>query len=240
MNVSQIIARARRVAKYNTSNYVDADALDDLNVIKDEFWAEIVSRLEEDYNWEEWKTSSVSGQWEYTLPPLTSFGDGTKALKTVAISYGTKTYDDGGLQYVKAKLVNPASMELDWDYYKNNQSELNPVYYVSDNSIFIAPIPQSAVTDGIKMTGIRKIADYELWTVEADIGIPVDFHRVLVFGLAYEMALDKGIPSNEVVEYFNTYEFNKAKALKALAMRSEWPVTMFYPQETETASNDWK
>lgn len=59
MNVSQIIARARRVAKYNTSNYVDADALDDLNVIKDEFWAEIVSRLEEDYNWEEWKTSSV-------------------------------------------------------------------------------------------------------------------------------------------------------------------------------------
>lgn len=53
-------------------------------------------------------------------------------------------------------------MELDWDYYKNNQSELNPVYYVSDNSIFIAPIPQSAVTDGIKMTGIRKIADYEL------------------------------------------------------------------------------
>ena len=112
-------------------------------------------------------------------------------------------------------------MALDWDYYKNNQSELNPVYYVSDNSIFIAPIPQSAVANGIKMTGIRKIADYDLLTVEADIGIPVDFHRVLVFGLAYEMALDKGIPSNEVVEYFNTYEFNKSKALKALAMRSE-------------------
>lgn len=221
MNVTQIISRARRIAKYNTSNYTNASALEDLNVIKDEFWAEIVSRLEEDYNWDEWKTSTVSGQGEYTLPPLTSTSDGTKALKTVAVSYGTTVYDDGGLQYVKAKLVNPASMALDWDYYKNNQSELNPVYYVSDNSIFIAPIPQSAVANGVKMTGIRKIADYDLLTVEADIGIPVDFHRVLVFGLAYEMALDKGIPSNEVVEYFNTYEFNKAKALKALAMRSE-------------------
>lgn len=87
MNVSQIIARARRVAKYTTSNYTDANALADLNVIKDEFWAEIVSRLEEDYNWEEWKTSSVADQGEYTLPPLTGTSDGTKALKTVSISY---------------------------------------------------------------------------------------------------------------------------------------------------------
>ena len=60
MNVTQIISRARRIAKYNTSNYTNASALEDLNVIKDEFWAEIVSRLEEDYNWDEWKTSTVS------------------------------------------------------------------------------------------------------------------------------------------------------------------------------------
>ena len=73
MNVYQIISKARKIAKYNTSNYNDTDALSDLNNIKDEFWAEIVSRLEEDYNWEEWKTSIISGQSEYTLPPLTSF-----------------------------------------------------------------------------------------------------------------------------------------------------------------------
>jgi len=221
MNVAKIISRARKIAKYTTSNYSDLEALEDLNEIKDEFWAEIVSRLEEDYNWEEWKTSSVSGQAEYTLPPLTSTSDGTKALKTVAISYGTATYDDGTLQYVKAKLVNPANLELDWDYYKNNQSELDPIYYVSDNSIFIAPTPQSNIPSAIKMTGIRKIPDYTLTSVEVDIGIPVDFHRVLVFGLAYEMALDKGIPSNDIVEYQNNYEVGKQKAFKALAMRSE-------------------
>jgi hypothetical protein len=129
---------------------------------------------------------------------------------------------------------------MDWDYYKWNQNEGNPLYYISDNSIFIAPVPSTAVTSGIKMTGIRKIPDYELTTVEADIGIPVDFHRVLVFGLAYEMALDKGIPSNDVVEYFNNYEFNKQKAIKALAMRKEAPVTMLYPEEVETASNHWE
>jgi hypothetical protein len=221
MNVSKIISRARKIAKYTTSNYSDSEALEDLNEIKDEFWAEIVSRLEEDYNWEEWKTASVNGQAEYTLPPLTSTSDGTKALKTVAISYGTTVYDDGTLQYVKAKLVNPANMELDWDYYKNNQSELNPIYYVSDNSIFIAPTPNANIPSAIKMTGIRKISDYTLSTVEADIGIPVDFHRVLVFGLAYEMALDKGIPSTDIVEYQSNYEVHKLKAFKALSMRSE-------------------
>lgn len=221
MNVAKIISRARKIAKYTTSNYSDSEALEDLNEIKDEFWAEIVSRLEEDYNWEEWKTSTVSGQAEYTLPPLTSTSDGTKALKTVAISYGTATYDDGTLQYVKAKLVNPANLELDWDYYKNNQSELDPIYYVSDNSIFIAPTPSASIPSAVKMTGIRKIPDYTLSSVEVDIGIPVDFHRVLVFGLAYEMALDKGIPSNDIVEYQNNYEVGKQKAFKALAMRSE-------------------
>lgn len=240
MNVSQIIARARRIAKYNTSNYNDTNALADLNIIKDEFWAEIVSRLEEDYNWDEWKTTTVVNQCEYTLPPLTSTSDGTKALKTVAISYTGTAFTQGGLQYTKAKLVNPSSLDLDWDYYKWNQSELNPLYYISDNSIFIAPVPSAIVTDGIKMTGIRKIADYELSTVEADIGLPVDFHRVLVFGLAYEMALDKGIPNDDVVAYLNNYEFNKQKAIKALAMRKEAPISMFYPEELETASNQWE
>lgn len=52
------------------------------------------------------------------------------------------------------------------------------------------------------------------------------------------MALDKGIPSNEIQEYLSNYEFNKSKALKALAMRSEGPVTMFYPSEIESTFND--
>lgn len=181
MNIAQIIARARRVAKYQVSNLSDTGALELLNVIKDEFWAEIVSRLEEDYNWEEWKASSVAGQAEYTLPPLTSTSDGTKALKTVAIAYGTEVYSDGGLKYEKASLVNASSLSRDWDFYENTQSQLNPIYYVSDNSIFIAPKPTVAVTNGIKMTGVRKIPDYALNTLEQDVKIPVDFHRVLVF-----------------------------------------------------------
>lgn len=133
-------------------------------------------------------------QGEYSLPPLTSGSDGTKALNTVAISYDGKTYSDGGIIYTRCNPVNPTALEKDWEWYKRNQSVEKPVYFVAENSIFIAPVPTLAVQSGLKMTGIKKIPDYKLTTVEADIKLPVDFHRVLVFGLAYEMALDKGIP----------------------------------------------
>ena len=52
MDVSTIISRARRFAYVNSTDYSDATALQDLNIIKDQFWAEIVSQLPEDYQWE--------------------------------------------------------------------------------------------------------------------------------------------------------------------------------------------
>jgi len=60
MNVTQIISKARRKAKCTTSNVTDLVALDYLNGVKDEFWAEVVQRLDEDYNWQEWTGNIVA------------------------------------------------------------------------------------------------------------------------------------------------------------------------------------
>ena len=62
MNVSTIISRARRFAYVNSTDYSDATALQDLNIIKDQFWAEIVTHLPEDYQWETWTATTVALQ----------------------------------------------------------------------------------------------------------------------------------------------------------------------------------
>ena len=62
MDVSTIITRSRRFAYVNSTDYTDAMALQDLNIIKDQFWSEIVTRLPEDYQWETWTATTVSLQ----------------------------------------------------------------------------------------------------------------------------------------------------------------------------------
>ena len=72
MDVSTIITRARRQAYVNSTDYPNSTALEDLNIIKDQFWSEIVTHLPEDYQWESWTATTVALQGEYTLPQATS------------------------------------------------------------------------------------------------------------------------------------------------------------------------
>jgi hypothetical protein len=77
----KIVDQMRRIAKVDTSQYTDANALIDLNTLKDEFWSAIVTTVNEDYNWERWTTSSVALQSEYTLNTVAYNTSGTKVLK---------------------------------------------------------------------------------------------------------------------------------------------------------------
>lgn len=95
MNVSEIIANARRKGKCTTSNVSDSMALTYLNSVKDGFWADVVSRLEEDYNWQEWTGDLVAGVSEYAFPEKTLTSDALKTVKTLSIAYDTSdTYKD--------------------------------------------------------------------------------------------------------------------------------------------------
>lgn len=144
MNVSTIITRARRFAYVNSTDYSDSTALQDLNIIKDQFWAEIVARLPEDYQWETWTDETIALQEEYELPQPTSTNIGATMVKSVAISYNSDTYLETGLiQYTRARLVNPATLEFEWNYYAENQDQEDPIYYIADDSIFVAPMPRA-------------------------------------------------------------------------------------------------
>jgi hypothetical protein len=55
----------------DTSQYSDANALIDLNSLKNEFWSKISSRKKK-LNWQQWKSNSIALQSEYTLAEITS------------------------------------------------------------------------------------------------------------------------------------------------------------------------
>ena len=65
MTPATIIAQMRRVAKVNTDQYSDANALIDLNTLKDEFWSAIINSIDENYNYDTWTATTVDLQSEY-------------------------------------------------------------------------------------------------------------------------------------------------------------------------------
>lgn len=232
MDVSTIITRSRRFAYVNSTDYTDAMALQDLNIIKDQFWSEIVTRLPEDYQWETWTATTVSLQWEYELPQPTSTSVWATVIKAVAISYSSDTYRETGLmQYTKAREVNPATLQYEWNYYCENQSQEDPIYYVADDSVFVAPMPLATEVwaNRLKLTGIRNIVDYTIVTTEANTKIPVSAHEVLVQGLIYYALLSKRVPANESNAQYASYLKIKADNLRFLAERVENPTQFAYP-----------
>lgn len=199
MTPATIIAQMRRYVSVDTTQYSDADALIDLNTLKDEFWSYIVT-FGKKLGWDSWTTSSVANQSEYTLAAVAYNTAGTKQLSGVAINYNGETYTNtGALKYLQCREVStPNALPYEWNYYVENQSETDPIFYKADDSYFIAPAPKTVVTNGIKLTGIRKIADYTLSTTEANMKLPVDQHQALMYGLAVFGNVNKWNDANTV------------------------------------------
>ena len=223
MNVAQIIAQMRRKAKVNTTQYSDADALIDLNTGKDEFWSIINSTTDESFNWERWTSDTASGQGEYSIPHVAYNEAGAKVMSEVEVVYDSSTFDGtGSLQYIKAKRVSPSSLANSWEWYEENQPASSPLFFVGDNSVFIAPIPQGdqAGTGRIRMTGVRKIADYTLSTSEADIKLPIDQQQALVYMLIVSALEHKGVDSNEINNAENRWLRKRREAIATLESRT--------------------
>ena len=229
-----IIAQMRRRVKVDTSQYSDANALIDLNTRKDEFWSALITNVPEDYNWDRWLVDLTSTDTEYVMPEVAYNTAWAKLLKGVAINYTWDTYTETWLaKYTPAREVNPNTLEHDWFYYVENQSQDDPIYFVADNSYFIAPAFRTAwLANRIKLTWIRKIPDYELTTTEADMKIPVDQQQALVYWLMIDWYFNKWVDDNTINNAEARWERKKQEAIKNLSIRVENPITFTYPNES--------
>lgn len=231
-----LISQMRRIVKVDTNQYEDSEALADLNTLKDEFWSWIVTKVQDKYNWEKWSTDSIALQSEYTIPTVASTTAWAKLLNWVSIVYNTSenTYTDTWwLKYIPAVEVNPNWLEYDWDYYVENQSEDTPIYYVADNSVFIAPAPRTWITNWIKLTWIRKIADYTLATTEAEMKLPKDQQNALLYGLIMFGYMNKPADDWTINNAEARWLRKRDEAIRSLEIRVDTPTILKYPEEQE-------
>ncbi len=202
-----------------------------LNKVKDRFWSGIVIAVGEDFRWQQWTTPSVVGQSEYPMLEVASDRNGMKKIESVYVAYENTLYaETSKLQYTKCTLVTRTSLEMEWEWYEAHQSAENPLYIIADASIFIAPVPTVAISTGIKITGIRKIADYTINTPESEMWITAEYEYVLVQGLLpyiyrYQWKINEA--NAETLEY----ERIETKALYDLGDRTTWPFYAKYPDE---------
>lgn len=231
MLLTTMFSRVKRLTW--ASQYQQSDFLEDINDVKNKFWSKYVSWSESDRHYQEWTTESYDNQSEYTLVNVTSSTEWTKLLKSVAINYNWETYTQSWLlKYNKAREVNKDTLQNEWNYYVEHQPQNDPIYFIADNSFFIAPSPKTSEwwANRLKLTGIRNIADYTISTTESEMIIPVDYHDVLMYWVFPYALMTKRVDNNEIQKAQNDYAIAERDALNALMNRKEWPIIMEYPE----------
>lgn len=243
-SVATIISKARRFANINTNDYPDVTAVSDLNDGKNDYWSSIISSVNEDYGWQTWTSDTVNLQSEYTLPNETSSYAGAKKIETVSVNYDGSTYPNTGeLVFWKADQVDPSNLEKTWEYYKQYQDPKQPIYYISDKSLFIAPVPGTSTnvaagTGRLRMTGLRKIPDWTISTTEDDIAlyIPIDQQQALIYWLCWQIDLTKRQPQ-EAQQDKAAYDQMKADYIVKLSDRVVAPFYSDFPDDRAAATN---
>lgn len=232
MNSAQIMDMAIDQAEVNITDYPYTRVVKYLNLVKDDFFTYLITWANWDWNWDIWTTASVANQSEYVLPEAASDTEWNLQINWVSISYDGETYDDGNLKYKKASLVKINNLTHHWNYYINNQPKDDPIYYIADKSIFIAPQPDStqAGTSRIELKGIKSIVDYDASTTESNIRIPLYLHDILVQWVLPYIHKAEGRKTDAQAEK-KEYEERRDLAVIKFSNRSQWPTFLNYPDE---------
>lgn len=202
---SEIIDIAVQQTNIKLSDIGDGDAVvglqraySYLNIVKDSLWNNIVwSSTGRNISWQKWTNDLIALQSEYALPQVVSDENRIKKIESLGITYtGTVYSRTGKIIYNPARLVDPASLPNDWYWYEENQPTTDPVYYVSDKSIFVAPVCSTTIADALQLTWVQKIQDYDEFTTEQGMVIPDDMHYLLITGLREQIYLKKWAPQN--------------------------------------------
>ena len=214
---------------------------------KDDLWSLFVSKADSDFNWDEWTTDTVSLQSEYTLPAVSRTAYGTKAVHGIAVNYdGNTLQNTGTLGFVTAREVSTNSLKEDWSYYVENQSKDDPIYRVSDVSVFVAPAPVSseAGTGRLKIIGIRNIKDYTInavdgavaTTTESEMRIPLDRQKTLVLGVCADMCRFRQ-KFDDAMKWEAQYIAEKNEYAQQAAQRTATAFYGAYPEDSSTPVN---
>lgn len=172
MTLTQLRSYARFLTNTNSTTFTDADTLVSANVWYDILAGEIVASMDDwDIGGEISTTNIVASQQEYVFPT-----DIFK-IKRIEVSY------DGTNWYVANRFdVNELGIATDSTSIANNFSKNKPYADVYDNSIFLYPIPDAAVTNGLKIYYEPLVTQLSGISDEPNIARP--YHMAIALGMA--------------------------------------------------------
>lgn len=180
MDLSAIYTMTRLNTGVDSSNMPDNTLLTITNVTYRDLINSITSQVSENFFYQEWTSSTVIGQTEYTFPVRTTSIAGLKKLEGLSLKY--KSTDT---EFTVAQPSTLTNLVNDKTWYNLNQSTANPLFIVFDKSVSIFPAP-TAVNNMI-MYGVSDPIELQTGATEAQILIPVDFHHIIVLGNEYRI-----------------------------------------------------
>lgn len=220
-NISLASLKTRLVqANFLDATYTDPIYLEQAHVIVQDIWSDIIYQRKGNKSWDIWLADTVSLQDEYTRPTVTSTNVGADMIESVSITYVSDTYADTlGKKYIPCTQATFEQIK-DWDRLLQEQDRDNPIYFYSDDSIFIAPDPRSTEvgTNRLKITGVRSVASgsWTTATTETDIKLPVFMFEALFYGLMWKSAEHMRREDAILMQKYNFYEQFKAKQIKKM------------------------
>lgn len=185
-NISLASMKTRLVqANFLDSTYTDSIFLEQAHIIAQDIWSDIIYSRKGNKSWDIWLTDTIALQNEYTRPLVTSTNVGADMIESVSIAYTGDTYEQTGKKvYIPCTQATTDQIK-DWNRLLEEQDRDNPLYFYSDDSIFIAPEPRTSEvgTGRVKITGVRSIASgsWATSTTETDIKLPVFMFEALFY-----------------------------------------------------------
>lgn len=228
MNLRQIIDRALRLTHTNINDYVDAQSVEDSNLVYQEIVDEIENNVDEDFFWDIWEVDTVIDQSEYVIEKLWVSPNDLDIRKVNKVFI---KYDTNATYHTQARFLNPSALDRDLAFFEDTQPTSDPFWYIQDKSIFVYPTSSEVVTDGLRINVIHAPADLDINSAETDIEIPVQFHKVIATGIKQYIYQSQG-KLNEQQVAIQDFENEKQKMVLFLRERYGQPWESVTPNLT--------
>ena len=204
------------------------------NIARNELGNAIIKDVNENFFYEIWKRDAIANQenGEYPYPKATQDAPGMSKCQGLFV----KGYKDD-LDYTKATEVDIKTLPKDWSWYLNNQPNAQPIYFIGDESFFVAPqfksadLPDTpAGNNQIKLLGISKFVDLDTGAPDSAILIPDDSHHRIAIGMEPWILKARG-KKNEATLAFQEFEVEKQKMVDELTNRDNSGMTAKLPND---------
>lgn len=235
MTYNGIVALALTMSHTKASQVSPANLETFFNIKRKELGNTIIKDVNEEFFFQIWKRDAIADQnnGEYPYPEADEDSAGMLKAKGVYI----KGYSANS-NYTKTREVKLANLPYDWDYYLEHQPKSDPIHFIADTSIFIAPqfdsddLPDSpSGNKQIKLVGLAKFIDLEAGATSSAILIPDDSQHRIAVGMK-ELILRSRGKVKEANSAFQEFEVEKGKMIDELTNRDNSQMIASLPDDT--------